>query len=72
MKTFCRNLILNFKFLEKSRPQNLLCVFTKEIKQQMRENAKTCEIQAKSLVFSLFLREIGISKLIFDKKFLSN
>ena len=39
--------------------------FTKEIKQKMREIAKTCEIQAKSLVFSLFLRQnIYFSELV--------
>ena len=46
--------------------------FTKEIKQKMHEIAKTCEIQAKSLIFSLFLREKEITKLIFENQKSSN
>ena len=54
-------------FARKKSSSKFTVRFTKEIKQKMREIAKTCEIQAKSLVFSLFLREIENFQIMFEK-----
>ena len=65
MKINFRNLILKISISRKMSSSKVTVCFTKEIKQKMREIAKTCEIQAKSLVFSLFLSEIENFKIIF-------
>ena len=59
-------------FPEKKTSSKFTVRFTKEIKQKMREIAKTCEIQAKSLVFSLFLSEIENFKIICENLFSSD
>ena len=57
-------------FPEKKSSSKFTLRFTKEIKQKMREIAKTCEIQAKSLGFSLFLRENISQFSLFEMDFL--